>query len=63
MLIDMNGGEVKLWKGLHGMPNKMLPGGTVLGSLGEKNTTYWMQDHIALVQVGWDGCVETEDES
>jgi hypothetical protein len=26
MLIDMNGGEVKLWKGLHGMPNKMLPG-------------------------------------
>jgi len=58
MLIDMNGGEVKLWKGLHGMPNKMLPGGTVLGSLGERNTAYGMQDHTALVQVGWDGSIE-----
>lgn len=55
MLINMNGGEVKLWKGLHGMPNKMLPGGYILGSLGERNTTFGMQDHLDLVQVGWDG--------
>ena len=27
LLIDMNGGEVQLWKELHGMPNRILPGG------------------------------------
>ena len=27
LLIDMNGSEVQLWQGLHGMPNKLLPGG------------------------------------
>ena len=31
LLIDMNGREVRLWKGLHGFPNKLLPGGFVLG--------------------------------
>jgi len=55
LLIDMNGGEVKLWKGLHGMPNKILPGGDVMGNTGERNTTYGMQDHLDLVQVDWDG--------
>ena len=49
MLIDMNGGEAKLWKGLHGAPNKMLPGGYVLGSTGERNTAFGMQDHLDLV--------------
>ena len=29
LLIDMNGREVKLWKGLHGFPNKILPGGYI----------------------------------
>ena len=55
MLIDMNGGEVKLWKGLHGTPNKMLPGGYVLGSTGERNTAFGMQDHLDLEQVAWNG--------
>ena len=55
MLIDMNGGEAKLWKGLHGLPNKMLPGGYVLGSTGERNTAFGMQDHLDLVQVDWAG--------
>ena len=27
MLIDMNGQEIKLWKGVHGFPNKIFPGG------------------------------------
>ena len=57
MLIDMNGREVKLWKGLHGLPNKMLPGGHVLGSSGERNAKYGMQDFIDVVQVDWDGNV------
>ena len=57
LLIDMNGSEVKLWKGLHGLPNKMLPGGYVLGASGERNTLYGMQDFLDLVQVDWDGKV------
>ena len=57
MLIDMNGREVKLWKGLHGLPNKMLPGGHVLGSSGERNAKYGMQDFVDVVQVDWDGNV------
>lgn len=57
LLIDMNGKEVKLWKGLQGFPNKMLPGGYILGSSGERNTKYGMQDFIDVVQVDWDGNV------
>ena len=57
MLIDMNGAEVKLWKGLHGFPNKILPGGYVMGHLGERNNKYGMQDQTDLVQVDFDGKV------
>ena len=57
LLINMNGAEIKLWKGLQGFPNKMLPGGYVLGYSGERNTKYGMQDFIDLVQVDWDGNV------
>jgi len=57
MIIDMNGTEVKLWKGLHGLPNKILPGGYVLGSTGERNTKYGMQDFQDVVQVDWAGKV------
>jgi hypothetical protein len=55
LLIDMNGTEVKLWKGLHGFPNKILPGGYVLGHTGERPNAYGMQDQIDLVQVDFDG--------
>ena len=55
LLIDMNGSEVQLWKGLHGFPNKILPGGYVMGHLGERNINYGLQDHTDLVQVDWDG--------
>lgn len=55
LLIDMNGTEVQLWKGLHGFPNKLLPGGYVFGSTGERNPKYGMQDMVDLVQVDWDG--------
>lgn len=55
MLIDMNGAEVKLWKGLHGFPNKIFPGGYVLGHTGERPNKYGMQDQTDLVQVDFDG--------
>lgn len=58
VLIDMNGKVVKFWKDLQGMPNKLLPGGKVLGHLGERNSQYGFQDATDLVQVDWDGNIE-----
>lgn len=51
LVIDMNGGEVKLWRGLHGFPNKLLPGGQVLGHTGERSTLHGMQAYRDLIQV------------
>ena len=56
-LIDMNGKELKLWEDLQGFPNKILPGGYVMGSLGERNPKFGHQDQVDLVQVDWDGNV------
>ncbi|ABO48909.1 conserved hypothetical protein [Desulforamulus reducens MI-1] len=57
LLINMNGGEVKLWKNLHGFPNKLLPGGQVFGHTGERSIAFGVQDGIDLIQVDWDGNV------
>ena len=57
LLIDMNGREVHLWRGLHGFPNKLLPGGYVLGHSGERNTRYGVQDYLDLLLVDWRGKV------
>ncbi|MEE8472652.1 MAG: aryl-sulfate sulfotransferase [Dehalococcoidia bacterium] len=54
-LIDMNGNVVNQWKGLQGFPNKILPGGFVMGSTGVRNPKYGFQDQIDLIQVDWDG--------
>lgn len=53
VLIDMNGNIVKQWKGLLGHPNKLLPGGYVIGNTGNRGPG--LQDRIDLVQVAWDG--------
>ncbi|AEG59927.1 aryl-sulfate sulfotransferase [Desulforamulus ruminis] len=55
LLIDMNGSEINLWKGLHGFPNKLFPGGYVLGHTAERNNAFGMQDQTDLVQVDWEG--------
>jgi hypothetical protein len=57
LIIDMNGREVRLFKGLHGFPNKLLKGGYILGHTGERSTVYGMQDYRDLIQVDWDGKV------
>ncbi len=57
VLIDMSGREVRVWEGLHGFPNKMLPGGYVFGSLGERSGKYGFQDKVDLVQLDYDGNV------
>ncbi|MCH3972709.1 MAG: aryl-sulfate sulfotransferase [Oscillospiraceae bacterium] len=55
LLIDMNGNEVQLWSGLSGFPNKILPGGYVMGSTGARAGKYAFQDQLDLVQVDWNG--------
>ena len=55
VLIDMNGNVVNRWKGLDGCPNKMLPGGYVMGGTGARNPRYGYQDMLDIVQVDWEG--------
>ena len=57
LLINMNGAEIRLWKDVHGFPNKLFPGGHVMGSLGTRNPKYALQDQLDLVQLNWDGKV------
>jgi len=56
-LVDMNGNVVRLWKGLHGFPTKLLPGGQVMASLGVRSPKYGFMDYTDVVQVDWDGNV------
>lgn len=55
VLIDMNGKVVKVWKDLQGFPNKLLPGGYVMGSLGIRDSAFSYQDQTDLSQIDWDG--------
>jgi hypothetical protein len=57
LLIDMNGHVINCWEGLKGFPNKLLPGGYIMGSTGERNPKYGFMDNINLIQVDWDGNV------
>jgi hypothetical protein len=54
-IIDMNGATVQMWKGLHGFPNVLLPGGSIIGSTGERSSRFGYQDYRDLVQVDWNG--------
>ena len=55
LLIDMNGNLVRHWKGLGGMPHKLLPGGFVMGSTGIRDPKNSYQDNLDLVQCDFDG--------
>jgi outer membrane protein assembly factor BamB len=55
LLIDMNGRIINQWKGLDGFPNKLLPGGFVMGSTGMRDPAVSFQDMKDLVQVDWEG--------
>lgn len=57
VLIDMNGNVVRTWKDLQGQPNKLLPGGYVMGSLAARDREYGYQDMADVSQVDWDGNV------
>ncbi|GHD62278.1 aryl-sulfate sulfotransferase [Jeongeupia chitinilytica] len=55
VLLDLNGREVQVWKDLQGFPPKLLPGGQLLASSGNRDPKHAFQDQIDLVQVDWDG--------
>ncbi len=55
LIMDMNGREIQYFKGLHGFPPKLLPGGQLLAHTGERSTKFTTQDKFDLVQVDWDG--------
>lgn len=54
-VIDMNGSVVKQFEKFHGFPNKMLPGGILMGCTGVRNRKHGYQDHKNVIQVDWDG--------
>ncbi len=55
VLIDMNGNVVKVWKDFQGFPNKLLPGGYCMGSLGVRDGAFSYQDQTDVAQIDWDG--------
>ncbi|MBQ2776332.1 MAG: aryl-sulfate sulfotransferase, partial [Peptococcaceae bacterium] len=55
VLVDMNGNVVKTWVDFQGFPNKLLPNGNVMGSLGTRDSEYGYQDMTDVTQVDWDG--------
>ncbi|MDR1512659.1 MAG: aryl-sulfate sulfotransferase [Propionibacteriaceae bacterium] len=57
LLIDMRGHEVNLWPGTHGFPDKILPGGFVLTTTGQRDPKRGYMDGFDLVQLSWDGDV------
>ena len=57
VLIDMNGNEVKVWKGLDGFPSRIFPDGYLMASTGRRNPKYGYLDMLDLVQVDWEGNV------
>ena len=48
LLIDMNGNEVKLWAGLGGFPNKILPGGYVMGTIEQEEVNMPIRINLIL---------------
>ncbi|MCR6544923.1 aryl-sulfate sulfotransferase [Dehalobacterium formicoaceticum] len=60
VIIDMNGNVVRVFKDLMGFPNKILPGGYVMGSRGRRNGKFGYQDQVDLIQVDWEGKVVWE---
>lgn len=55
VLMDMNGHVVHMWNKLQGHPNKLLPGGYVMGSSGNRDRVFSNQDWIDVIEVDWEG--------
>lgn len=54
LLFDMNGNEIRRWGKFHGFPNKLLPGGYLIGYSGDRDPKFGMQDGVDLVQIDYD---------
>ncbi len=48
LLIDMNGNEAKLWAGLGGFPNKILPGGYVMAQQEQEEVNMHIRINLIL---------------
>jgi len=57
ILISMNGEAIRCWKDFQGMPNKMIRGGRIFGSLGRRDCHAAYQDYTDLTEADWDGHV------
>ncbi len=57
VLVDMRGNVVRSWKEFLGFPNKMLPGGYIMGHLGSRDASFGYQDYSDITQIDWDGNV------
>ncbi len=57
VLMDMNGREHNVWKGVLGMPNKIFPGGYLMSSRGRRDGKFSVQDGVDVVQIDWEGKV------
>lgn len=55
VLMDMNGAEINVWRGVHGFPNKILPGGDIITTRGRRSGKFGIQDGLDIVQLDWDG--------
>ena len=55
MLINMNGREVNLWKGVEGFPAKILPGGQLLAETKVRNPNFMTREYEDISQIDWDG--------
>lgn len=58
VLIDMTGREIHKWSGVCGMPNKMLPDGSLITSVTDKLVHRGEQTLDTMVHVDWDGEVQ-----
>jgi hypothetical protein len=47
-LVDINGNVLRLWKGLHGFPTKLLPGGQIVWQIGPG-----YDRNASLKELGW----------
>ena len=54
VLMDMNGREINVWKGVHGMPNKIFPGGYLLTGRGRRSGSWksnWIVPHCQVLPI------------
>ena len=55
VIINMNGKVEHIWRNFLGFPNKLLPGGIIMGNLNSRDGAFSYQDQTDVVEADWDG--------